>query len=79
MPKFKVTVEFIRIAEIDIEATDALDARSKIGNYDFDPDIIGDLNGWRVVSTEEKKEEVKPKFSSDSALSLAKKRIGIPH
>lgn len=78
MPKYKMIVEFTRIAEIEIEAEDGLDARSKIGNYEFDVNIIGDLTGWRVVETKQSIDNVTPVFSSDSALSLARKRIKLP-
>lgn len=78
MPKYKMIVEFVRIAEIEIEAEDGLDARSKIGNYEFDPEIIGDLTGWRVVETRQSLDNIAPTFSDDSALSLARKRMKMP-
>lgn len=71
-------VEFIRVAEIEIDAEDGLDARSKIGNYEFDPNIIGDLTGWRVVETRKSINNTAPIFSDDSALSLARKRLKMP-
>jgi hypothetical protein len=79
MPSFTVTVEFIRVAEITIDAEDGLDARSKIGNYEFDPAILGDLVGWRIAETKPTASQQPARFGEDSALSLARKRIGIPN
>jgi hypothetical protein len=70
MPKFLVTVEFRRVAIIEIEAEDGLDARSKVGNYEFDEDIIGDLCGWRVLSTEKYVESTEIDLGSHSVLSM---------
>lgn len=78
MAKYSIIVEFTRIAEISIEADNSLDARSKIGNYEFDPDIIGELTGWRIIGTKMELDLGPAVITEESALSLARKRTKTP-
>lgn len=74
MPKFVVTVEFIRRSDVVVEADDAMDARSKVGNFEFDLNIETDLVGWRVTETKPHRAMGPALISEDSALTLARKR-----
>lgn len=75
MPKFVVTVEVVRQAQIVIEAEDSLDARSRIGNLEFDPDSATDLVGWRITGIRAQRTQEPAQESMESALSLARDKM----